>query len=395
MRYNIGNGFIEQLLLVIQYGGIILGIFVVLLLNNKRVKKSRANIFLSVLLIALSFSILHNTFGGQVLRQFHYRSFTRTPIDPSFLLIGPALWFYIKELTGSPVRFSFKLLLHFLPFILVVCVFFIVNSRDSYKYGMLFYYMRSRHQPMAIFFWTSTVVQLSVYQFYIYRKWRTYQQLMVQEVSNTENVNISWVNFFIGVFLVINLVFLYSLVEAIHADRSGWLLKLMAVVFSLSVFALGYKGILQKDIFHTGSKEPPSPAEGSSSKGEPLRQLADDPPLKTIHTDLMHRLQTYMEEKQPYLDPELTLSELAKQLNMSRGQLSQLINEGTGDNFYNFINKYRVEQVKLFMLDPAMKHYSMLGIALEAGFKSKSTFNLIFKRFTGVTPTEYRKHLES
>src|SRR5687768_18171458 len=127
MRYYMENNFAEQLLLVIQYGGIILGIFVVLLLNNKRVKKSRANIFLSVLLIALSFSILHNTFAGQVMRKFHFGFRTRTPIDPSFLLIGPALWFYIKELTGSPVRFSFKLLLHFLPFILVVCVFFIVN----------------------------------------------------------------------------------------------------------------------------------------------------------------------------------------------------------------------------------------------------------------------------
>jgi AraC-like DNA-binding protein len=382
------NDLAEQILLVIQYGGIILGIFVVLLLNNKRVKKSRANIFLSVLLIALSFSILHNTFAGPVLRTFHFSGRTRTPIDPSFLLIGPALWFYIKELTGSPVRFSFKLLLHFLPFIMVICIFFIVDSRDSYKYGMLFYYMRSRHQPMAIFFWTSTVVQLSVYQFYIYRKWRAYQQLMVQEVSNTENVNISWVNFFMGVFLVINLAFLFSLVQAIHTNYSGWLFKLIAVVFSLSVFALGYKGILQKEIFHMRPTETPPPADILPRE----RGIANTVPPP--NTDLLNRLHTYMEEKQPYLDPELTLSELAKQLNMNRGQLSQLINEGTGDNFYNFINKYRVEQVKLFMRDPAMKHYSMLGLALEAGFKSKSTFNLIFKRFTGVTPTEYRKHLE-
>ena len=84
---------------------------------------------------------------------------------------------------------------------------------------------------------------------------------------------------------------------------------------------------------------------------------------------------------------------MAKDLSLSRSLLSQLINEGIGDNFYNFINKYRVEQVKKFMIDPTMKNYNMLGIALEAGFKSKSTFNLIFKRFTGLTPTEYIKNL--
>ena len=100
-----------------------------------------------------------------------------------------------------------------------------------------------------------------------------------------------------------------------------------------------------------------------------------------------------MEEKKSFLDPELTLTGLAKELEISRNQLSYLINEGIGDNFYNFVNKYRVEQVKKFMVDPSMRNYNMLGLALEAGFKSKSTFNLIFKRFTGLTPTEYAKNL--
>jgi AraC-like DNA-binding protein len=102
-----------------------------------------------------------------------------------------------------------------------------------------------------------------------------------------------------------------------------------------------------------------------------------------------------MAVNKPYLDAELTLTELAKRLGVTRSQLSQLINEGTGDNFYDFVNKYRVEQVKALMIDPTMKHYNMLGLALESGFKSKSTFNLIFKRFTGLTPSEYRKNLLS
>jgi AraC-like DNA-binding protein len=78
---------------------------------------------------------------------------------------------------------------------------------------------------------------------------------------------------------------------------------------------------------------------------------------------------------------------------MNRGQLSQLINDGLGDNFYDFVNKYRVDEVKRLMTDPKAKNFNLLGIALEAGFKSKSTFNLIFKRFTGLTPSEYRKNL--
>lgn len=73
--------------------------------------------------------------------------------------------------------------------------------------------------------------------------------------------------------------------------------------------------------------------------------------------------------------------------------MSHLINAGLGENFYDFINKYRVEEVKRLMADPQKQNYNLLGIALEAGFKSKSTFNLIFKRFTGLTPTEYKKNI--
>ena len=100
-----------------------------------------------------------------------------------------------------------------------------------------------------------------------------------------------------------------------------------------------------------------------------------------------------MAEKKPYLDPDLQLSSLAKEMKMTRGQLSQLINNGLGENFYDFINRHRVEEVKKLMADPDKENFSLLGIAFEAGFKSKSSFNLIFKRFTGLTPTGYRKNL--
>jgi YesN/AraC family two-component response regulator len=89
------------------------------------------------------------------------------------------------------------------------------------------------------------------------------------------------------------------------------------------------------------------------------------------------------------------LSSLARELSLNRRQLSQLINGGMDDNFYNFVNKFRVEEVKKLMVDPQYHNFNMLGLALEAGFKSKSTFNLIFKRFTGLTPSEYKKNLSA
>lgn len=362
-----------------MYGGIALGVFVVLLLNNRAVKKSRANLFLSILLIGLSFSILHILFAGTIFGHFDIR--THNMGDPTFLLIPPALWFYSKALTGNRMGFSFKDGIHFLPFVALICFFLLIRFLP--KGHPLAVFPDTHHRLVAIIFWIIAVVQFSCYQFFIRKKWRAHQQLIKQEVSNIENVNISWVTFFMNVFLFINFFFLANLFVAIHLEHIAWMGSAIAVIFSLSIFALGYKGILQKEIFYN---------VGEQNQLQLLPPLQSNPQNKPDH-ELITKLNNYMEEKKPYLDAELTLSDLAKQLDISRSQLSRLINEGIGDNFYNYVNKYRVEQVKKFMTDPAMEHFNMLGIALEAGFKSKSTFNLIFKRFTGLTPTEYRKNL--
>lgn len=375
------NVFLEQLSLILTFAGIAQGLFVVLLLNNRGARKSRANTFLSVLLISLSFSIAHILFAGAVIDHLSVKVYTLG--DPTFFLIAPLLWFYTKELIGERVKLSKNLILHFSPFLLIIILSLTLRSINP---DLTFMQFLEHHQRfISVVFWMIIVVQFSSYQFFIRRKWIAYQEFIKQEVSNKEGVDISWVRFFMIVFLLINVFFLFSLFAVIHLHNGPWLPRTTALIFSLSIFALGYKGLLQKQLFQKDElikqeDSIPTSLETSVSKPDP---------------ELINRLLNYMQEKKPYLDAELTLSSLAKDLNISRSQLSILINEGVGDNFYDFINKYRVEEVKRLMVDPQVKNYNLLGIALEAGFKSKSTFNLIFKRFTGLTPTEYRKNLSS
>lgn len=369
---------VNQFTQIIVYSGIGIGLFVSLLLNNRNARRSRANVFLSILLISLAFSITHILFAGRILDNLSVEAY---PVgDPTFLLISPLLWFYIQELTGNKVRLSLKSILHFLPFLTVIFCSLYFRSRSG---NAVTHLIQAQQKLVVIVFWVFTLAQFTVYQVFIRRSWVSYQRIMQEEVSNTEDVNINWVRFFMGVFWLINLFFLFSLFAVIHLDYLKWLGKAIALLFSFSIFALSYKGILQREIFHI------NPEENSPNAGSIVAYVEP----KTVDSDLKNRLLDYMDTKKPYLDSELTLSALAKDLNISRSQLSQLINDGMGDNFYNFVNKYRVEQVKKFMTDSSMKNLNMLGLALEAGFKSKSTFNLIFKRFTGLTPTEFRKNL--
>ena len=100
-----------------------------------------------------------------------------------------------------------------------------------------------------------------------------------------------------------------------------------------------------------------------------------------------------MEKEKLYRNPYLTMPELAKKLKLSSNTLSQVLNGYCGQTFYNFINIYRLEEVIAMMRDPKNDDKSILKLSIEAGFNSKSTFNNIFKKQTGMTPAEFRKNI--
>lgn len=104
-----------------------------------------------------------------------------------------------------------------------------------------------------------------------------------------------------------------------------------------------------------------------------------------------HRLDQYLREEKPYLDPGLSLRALAERTGMHPNQLSWLLNESIGKNFNEFVNQYRVEAFKQFAKDPHNAHLTLSGLAYESGFNSKTVFNTFFKRQTGLTPKQYLK----
>jgi adenylate cyclase len=122
--------------------------------------------------------------------------------------------------------------------------------------------------------------------------------------------------------------------------------------------------------------------------GETKPPLLDD---ETSHAYLESVL-AYLKNQTPYLNPELTLRSLAEQVSIHPNQLSWLLNEKIRKNFNEFINHYRVEHFKILAKDPANAHISLIGLAYESGFNSKTVFNTFFKKETGMTPSGYLKH---
>ncbi|MFW5687842.1 MAG: helix-turn-helix domain-containing protein, partial [Bacteroidota bacterium] len=107
--------------------------------------------------------------------------------------------------------------------------------------------------------------------------------------------------------------------------------------------------------------------------------------------EIKARLHDLITKEELYLDSELNLGKLAKKLDISSHQLSYVINNGFNQNFYGFINKFRVEKAKKLLAGEATDKYSIIGIAYESGFNSKTAFNTTFKKITGLTPSEFIK----
>jgi AraC-like DNA-binding protein len=127
-----------------------------------------------------------------------------------------------------------------------------------------------------------------------------------------------------------------------------------------------------------------SKADLTSPNAGPPDPAALPPELQPLREKLL----TLMQNEQPWLEPELTLTELAHRLHTNPAVLSKVINAGCGQNFNDFVNTYRVAEARRKLADPRFAHYSLVGVALESGFNSKSTFNRVFKKLTGQAPSE-------
>jgi len=138
--------------------------------------------------------------------------------------------------------------------------------------------------------------------------------------------------------------------------------------------------------------EIPLAAAAPTSESAPAEPVpaAKIPPAE-LPPDLLpyrEKLLRLMAEQRPWLEPELNLAELANRLALHPVLLSKVINAGCGQSFSDFVNTYRVEEARRKMADPAFGHYSLVGVALESGFNSKSTFNRVFKKLVGTAPSE-------
>jgi AraC-like DNA-binding protein len=370
-----------DLISIIILLGIAQGIFFGSLLIIMRSPNRRANRFLGALFIAFSISISHFLFLR--LHAYAVWPFLMGMSFPVLFLFGPLEYFYVKILTDRTTTLGKRALLHLIPFVLAFAVnlpFFLMSNADKLVYVENMQNPRLVH--MGLFVGVVQVIHLFLYVQAALRILNQYDHRIRETKSSIEKISLAWVRAgAFGLLAVFSYILLLIVLQMSGVHAIAFYSLSVPIIVSLVIYVLAYLGLRQPEIF--------SPADETVRKYE---RSSLTPERVEEHAA---RLSEHMSSNRPHLESELTLPMLADQVGIPPHHLSQVINTRFGSNFFDFINNYRVEEAKRLFLDKSKAPYTILAIAQEAGFNSKTAFNTAFKRATGQTPSVYRSTVEN
>ncbi|MEZ4970913.1 MAG: helix-turn-helix domain-containing protein [Flavobacteriaceae bacterium] len=314
------------------------------------------------------------------------------PEESMTWLIGPFMMLYVKSLFIRSERIIRRHIIHFMPFFFYTGII-VVPSWLAYigNEPPLPYldHIRSYGETPVIIVGN---LYLATYILIALRMLLKYKYLVKLNYSTNE---FSWIHqMLIGSLIVIAIDFLTEIYvvltnkELVFLGGSDGYITLLGLM--ILVTYLGYYGVNQSKILI-----PEFLLEKESETKIAGQTVTDSPTSTQFFSDreqkhLKDNLERVLEKEKPYLDEDLTLGKLASLLQVSDKKLSTFLNQNLHINFYDLINQKRVQTVKEKIADKSFGNYTLLGIAFDSGFKSKTSFNRIFKKETGLSPSEYK-----
>lgn len=299
--------------------------------------------------------------------------------------LTPALYFSVLYFTVPDRRVRAYDYFHFVPFFLffLFVVILAAGIDNSFLFRWYDYLAEDVKRGIAVTVFSSLKVQMIVYWLLSYVRLLKHLRNIRLFASNLTPVSLTWLRYF-----------LFGLAGALVLSLNDVVHIIPAVVpfthfaYLILTFYLGYFSLRQHEIFPYQSKERLEIKEILEVQSRTSRHQ------RLVSSELnraIEKLTDIMKVEKAYLDPGIGLPQLAAKMNMSTHDLSFVINEGFQENFFQFINRYRIDEAKRLLKSASHKHLNILGIAYESGFRSKSTFNDTFKKLTGQSPSQFMK----
>lgn len=325
----------------------------------------------------------------QLLIIYDYESFSLKNylirLSPHFFFIGtsfiflaaPVFYLYVKSLAFTDFRLQKKNILHAVPFISATLLFsFYFHFHSSAVKQSIILNGGFLSREFWIVYNCIVLSQILIYFVVDLNILKNYRKEIRQQYSSVNNINLSWLSFILYAFIIswISSVIVF-LSQNYFWNILDQLVFLNFFAFFLFFNYIFFKGLTHPEIF-SGIEEKPKYVSSKLTQSDAEHYLT--------------RLSAYMDKEKPYLNPTITLKELSSELAIPARYLSQIINEHVQLNFYDYISKYRIEEAKEILSDNS-NNKTVLEILYEVGFNSKSSFNTAFKKYTGTTPSRFKK----
>ncbi|MEO0559554.1 MAG: helix-turn-helix transcriptional regulator [Bacteroidota bacterium] len=316
---------------------------------------------------------------------------------PISFLYGPLLYLYVRTLTSESHALHRSDAFHLVPFVAHAVFLLPFFLRPNAEKVMLMADPSQSFSTGAL----GVINPLKLVHGFVYlglmsRLIRQHRHRVADTSSPVEQARLKWLRTLtIGVVAMLvsaTVIYAFSASRAasLGMDPDAWYDDLTLLCVTVFVYALGYFGLRQPEIT---AHEEPTPGQTAETQREAYARSGMSPDEAERQRV---RLIELMETEHLYRQGDLTVQDLAAALDISPHNLTEVLSTQLNQSFYEFVNGYRVRDVQRRLTDPDYAHWTVLAIGMESGFKAKSSFNAVFKRSAGMTPSQYReRHREA
>ena len=380
--------------------GALQGLLLAVALLAQRTNRT-ANRLLAALMLAITLYLASGVYLATGLLESHPHFFGLS--YSMTWLFGPLVYLYAVAASDRSWRFQPRHLLHFLPAALITLAlspYYMMSGAEKIAF---YHRLLMGEVPMRMAIIEPTKFPSGIaYSVLTGLYLRRHRRRIEDSYSNTARRNLSWLGWLAGaaagIWLIATLAQISDFGQRLREEH-------VTLAIALLAYAIGYKGLRQPEVFRYETQEfpvvtPPTTTASVPAMGPASAPSESDAPASRYERsglrdaeaeELRASLFAVMDDECPWKNSELTLPDLAARLNSTPHKLSEVLNDQVGQTFYDFVNGYRVREVQRRIRTGDAQRLKMLALALDAGFASKSTFNVAFKKHTSQTPSEFRE----
>ncbi len=367
--------FLEFIAAIAVFVSLLLAVFLLTVKTERKLENRLFAAFLIINAIDISGLFMHLFVDSYNLKAFKISA---------YLLVMPLFYLYVNAVCYADFTLKRKHLLHLIPFIVVnlILVPRLYLAEGAAKEA---FFKVMWHSPEMFFYQAIGELQYFFYIVGVLLVLKKYKKIYLENYTNPNTLLYKWLFQLTMIFLVIHVFIILKNIVRYTSDKELfiWFNIVAGTVVLLAACWFILKALNYPELFRR-----------IESTLQPTKDFAVtlETENKTDETKSLQieQLKNFMVDKEPFLNPSLTIQELADQVEIPVRDLSVLINHHLNQHFFDFVNEYRVKKAMTILKDPTKKEFTVLEILYEVGFNSKSSFHTSFKKYTNQTPTAFK-----